>query len=51
VEDILMLKKYFVSHGGVMVCGFKRGREWWIKGSKNPNHDFLYRGSLAVGLM
>jgi hypothetical protein len=32
------------------VRGFKPGRERWIfKGDKNPQHDFLRKGSKAVG--
>jgi hypothetical protein len=37
---------------GPKVRGFKPGREQWIfKGDKNLQHDFLRRGSKAVGTM
>jgi hypothetical protein len=37
---------------GPTVRGFKPGRERWIfKGNKSPQHDFLCRGSKAVGSM
>jgi hypothetical protein len=37
---------------GPKVCGFDPNRSRWIfKGDKNPEHNFLRRGSKAVGPM
>jgi hypothetical protein len=36
---------------GPQVREFEPNRRRWIKGDKNPQHDFLRRGSKAVGLM
>jgi hypothetical protein len=36
---------------GSKIRGFKPGRQRWtfLKGDKNPQHDFLRRGSKAFG--